>query len=77
MKENYPDKRMAIAAIIVFVIVCCFIIAQWVIGDREGARKNLNIEFAGRVDSALPVWRLLFKCLSSIKKCSSLCLLRI
>ena len=50
MKVNYPNKRIAMAAIIAFIVVCCFMVAQWVIGDREGTRKNLNIEFAGRVE---------------------------
>ncbi|MGY3214527.1 hypothetical protein [Mucilaginibacter sp. HD30] len=44
------NKKYAILVFIVFVIVCILMLVDTIIRVREGARKYLNMDFAGTVD---------------------------
>lgn len=51
MKEyQQVNKKYAMVAVIIFIIVCIVMVLDTIIRKREGDRNNLNIDFAGRVE---------------------------
>ncbi|OCX54697.1 hypothetical protein BEL04_10760 [Mucilaginibacter sp. PPCGB 2223] len=48
--DQINDKK-TVLFFISFIIICILTLAYWFIGDREIDRKNLNINFAGKVES--------------------------
>lgn len=50
MKRKIQNTKNIIAFLIICPIVFSLVAAYWVIGDIKGARENLNINFAGKVE---------------------------